>query len=121
MHAVGLDELTHVHELPQQRGRPGRSGSPNNVAGLGRGQVVADGADAADALGDLRHLEVGPALAELLQPPELVHVQIGPFDLASFVEVQGDAGVAFDAGDGFDGDLLGTHFSSPWKVRQTAI
>ncbi len=77
---------------------------------------MADRADAADALGDLRHFEIRPAFAEFLQPPELVYVKVGRLHLAAFVEMQGDAGVAFDAGDGLDGDFLGGHDSPPWQA-----
>jgi len=70
---------------------------------------MADRADAADALGDLGHFEVGAAFAELFQAAELVHVQEGLLDLAPVVEVDRDAGVALDAGDGFNGYFLFGH------------
>jgi hypothetical protein len=36
-------------------------------------------------------------------------VKIGLLDVAVFAEVQGDAGVALDAGDGFDRNFMRTH------------
>ena len=67
--------------------------------------MVADGADAADALGDLGHLKIGTTFAEFLQPPEFVHVEEGLFHLALFIQMDRDPPVAFDARDRFDGYL----------------
>ena len=109
VHPVGLHHLRHVQKLPQQHRRPRQFHPDDGVAGLGGGQVMADRADPADALGDLGHLEVGAAFAELFQAAELVHVQEGRLDLAPVVEVDRDAGVALDAGDGFNGYFLFGH------------
>ena len=75
------------------------------VAGLGGGDQVADRADAADARHERRHLGEGPALAELLEAAELGDVEMRLLDAAVVVEVDGDLGVALDAGDGVDDDL----------------
>jgi len=65
---VGLDDLAHVHQFTQHLGRAGNLASDDGVAGLGAGEQVADGADAADARRDLRHLGEMPAFAELFKP-----------------------------------------------------
>ena len=85
------------------------------VARLDRGQVMADRADAADALGDQRHLEEHPAFAELLEAAELVDVEDRLLDLALVVQMDDDLGVAFDARDGLDDDFL-AHDPSPHRT-----
>ena len=106
VHRVRLDDLPHVHQLAQQAGRPRQLGADDLVARLGRGQVMADRADAADALGDQRHLEEHAAFAELLEAAELVDVEDRPLDLALVVQVHGDLGVPLDAGYGLNHDFL---------------
>ena len=66
---------------------------------------MADRADAADARHDRRHLVERAALAELLEAAELGDVEVGVGDLAGVVEVDGDLGVALDAGDRVDDDV----------------
>jgi hypothetical protein len=76
------------------------------VPGLGRGQHVAHGADAADARGDAGHLAEGASLAELLEAAELDDVEPGVGDLSLVVQEESDLRVALDAGDGVDDDAL---------------
>ncbi|MPL97299.1 hypothetical protein SDC9_43488 [bioreactor metagenome] len=97
---MGLDELPHVHDLPQLR-RRGREGhAEDGVAGLGGGEMMAHGTDSADAGGDHRHFPEIPALREDLEPPVLGHVEADPVDGPVVRQVHGDLSVAFDAGDG---------------------
>ena len=103
---VALDELAEVEDAPQVGRGLGNAHRQQLVAGLGRGQDVAHRADAADARGQRRHLEVRPADHELLESADLGHLEPGLRDPASLVEQQGDAGVALDTGDGFDDDPL---------------
>ena len=70
----------------------------DGVAGLGRGQQVADRADAADARGDGRHLVVRAALGELLEAAHLRDVELRAGDLAVVVQMDGDLGVALRCG-----------------------
>ena len=49
----------------------------------------------------------GPAFAELLEAAELDDVELGVGHLAGVVEVDGDLGVALDAGHGIDDDAFG--------------
>ena len=65
-------------------------------------EVVADRADAAEALHHDRHFPVGPALDELLERAELDDVQARLLDVAVFVEQQRDLAVALDARQRFD-------------------
>ena len=65
---------------------------------------MADGADAADAGHERRHLVEGTALAELLEAAELGDVEAGVFDSSLIVEMEGDLGMALDTGYGVDQD-----------------
>ena len=100
VHAVGLDDLPHVEQLAQLVPGGGGPGAGDLVGRLGRSQVVADRADAADAGRDLGHLVVHPALAELLEAPELLHVKERAVHLTRIVQMDGDLGVPLDAGHG---------------------
>ena len=105
---VGLEHLPVVHQAPhllRRRGELARPGADDDVHGLGRGQVVADRADAAEPLDEDRGLPVGPALDEALEAAELDDVEAGLGHLAGVVQPDGDLAVAFDPGDGFDRDL----------------
>ncbi len=74
------------------------------VQGLGGGHVMGGGADTADAAGDLRHVLGRSAEAEHLEAAQLGHLQVGAFDVALVVEEDVDLAVAFEAGDGIDGE-----------------
>ncbi len=58
---------------------------------------MADGADAADARGNARHLVIGTALGELLEAAHLGDLELGVGHVAGVVELNGDLGVALDA------------------------
>ncbi len=114
---VGLEHLAVVHQAAHLLGRRrelARPGADDDVHGLGRGQVVADRADAAEPLDEDRGLPVGAALDEALEAAELDDVEAGLGHLAGVVEADGDLAVAFDPGDGFDGDLS-THGGSSFS------
>jgi hypothetical protein len=53
-----------------------------------------------------RHLVKRAAFGELLEAADLRHVKLGVGHLAVIVELDGDLGVAFDAGYRIDGDAL---------------
>ena len=74
------------------------------VAGLGGGDQMADRADAADARHQRWHLGERAALAELLKAAKLGDMKAGILDAPVLVEMQGDLGVAFDAGHRIDDD-----------------
>ncbi len=103
---VALDDLAQVDDPPQVRaGGRGLDGH-DVVHGLGRGDEVADRADAADAGHDRGHLVDGTTLDDPLEAAELGDVEVGIDNLAPVVELDGDLGVALDPGDGIDGDRL---------------
>ena len=109
--SVRLEHLAVVHQaahLLRGRGQLARTGPDDDVHGLGRRQVVADGADAAEPLDEDRGLPVGTALDEPLETAELDDVEPGLDYLTGVVQPDGDLAVAFDPGDGFDRYLL-TH------------
>ena len=73
-----------------------------HVARLRTGENVAHRADAADARHDAGHLGERPAFHELLEAAEFGDVKLRGFHLARVVEMNGDFGVAFDAGHGLN-------------------
>ena len=107
MQGVGLEGLAQVHEAPDlvRRGRQFID-ADQLIRGLGGGQVVADRADAAQALHQHRQFPVGPALDELLEAPEFDDVQARLLDVVIGVLEQGDLAVALDPGQRVDGDAL---------------
>jgi hypothetical protein len=103
---VRLDDLRQVHQPPQRLGRRRDGHGQDLVARLGRGQQVADRADAADPRRQAGHLEERPAFAELLEAAELRHMELRVGDLPGVVELDGDLGVAFDPRHRVDHDPL---------------
>ena len=105
MQGVGLEGLAQVHEAADlvRRGREFID-ADQLVGGLGGGQMMADRADAAQALHQHRQFPVGPALDEFLEAPELDDVQAGLVDAPVGVLQQGDLAVTLDPGQGIDGD-----------------
>src|ERR1035437_579867 len=71
---------------------------------------MADRADAADARGDARHLAVGTALAELLEPAELNHMKLGIRHITGVVHEDADLGVPLDAGHWINDDTLAHNY-----------
>src|ERR1035438_8917831 len=78
---------------------------------------MAHRADAADARRYGGHLVERPPFGELFEAAHLGDVEIGVGDTAGVVEIDIDLGVAFDARNGIDGDLL--HGCSPWLHGRT--
>src|SRR5665811_462183 len=61
------------------------------------------------AWGDLLHFGDETAFAKLLEAAEFIDVEVGMLNAAIFVHVDGDLGVALDAGYRFDGNFLFRH------------
>ena len=101
---VGLGDLRQPEDAAQLVGGGRNLDRQQRVAGLGRGDQVADRADAADARHQRRHLVKRPAFAQLLEAAELGDVKAGFFDPAVFVQVKRDLGMAFDARNRIDDD-----------------
>ena len=74
---------------------------------------MADRTNATNAWGDGWHFEIQATFAEFLEAAEFVHVQIGVVHRSTIVHVNGDFGVPFDAGDGFNRNFLCSHVSTP--------
>ncbi len=102
MHGVGLNELPHMHQFPQELGRPGRNRPDDLIAGHGRGQVMAHRADTADSGSNLGHLEKGPSLGKFLKSPPFVYMKIRPVHFPLVVQMNGHFGVALNAGHRFN-------------------
>ena len=76
MQRVGLQGLAVVHQATDLLGsRCQLCRADQHVGGLGRGKVVADRADAAQALYQHRQFPVGPALDEFFEATEFDNVQ----------------------------------------------
>ncbi len=117
---VRLHDLAEVDHPPQVLTRGGRLDGEDVVDGLGRCDQVADGADAADAGHDGRHLVDGASLRDALEATELGHVEVRVDHLATIVELDGDFGVAFDPGDGIDDDFAG-HVGSRQRPNRAPV
>jgi hypothetical protein len=104
--SVGLEDLREIQNAAELHGGGRDANGEEGVAGFGGGQEMADGADTANALHEIRHFVEGAALAEFLEAAELGDMELGAGDFTVIVGVQRDFGVAFDAGDGVDGDGL---------------
>ncbi len=108
MEEVQRVRLNHlpVVEQPAQFfcGRGERAIAGDQVHRLGRGEMVADRADAAQALHDDGHFPIGPTLDERFKAAELDDVQARLMDLVVVVEQQRHLAVAFDARNRLDRD-----------------
>ena len=108
---VGVDILPDMFQFPEElRGSRGIH-AVEGVAGFGGGEVVADGADAAHAGGDVDGFFDGAVGHEAFEAAEVHDVEVGVGDVAFGVELDGDGAVAFDAGDGGNLDDVGLGLS----------
>ena len=103
-----------VEHLAHLLGRRRRLDVKQRVQRLGGRHVVRLGADAADAVGDARHLLGRPADAELLEAAQLRDLEVGVRDVALSFEEDLDLAVTFEARDGINGDLL--HRAAPFSA-----
>ena len=105
MQRVRLNDLPVVQEAPKLlRRRRERPVTGDEVHRLGRGEEMADRADAAEALHRDRNFPVGPAANEDLEAAKLDDMQPHLMDAILGVEQDRDLAMAFDAGDRLDGD-----------------
>jgi len=111
VHAVGLHNLTHMHQLAQQPRGPRRFYAGHTVTGLSGRQMVTDRAYPADPLCDLRHLKIRTALAELLQAAEFVHMEKSLFHTALVVQMDRHPRMTLDPRHRFYGYFSSTHIS----------
>ena len=100
-----LHDLAVVQQAPQLlRRRRQRSEARDEVHRLGGGEQVTDRADAAEALHRDRNFPIGPPADEDLEAAKLDDVQPDLMDAILLVEQDRHLAVAFDPGDGLDGD-----------------
>src|SRR5580704_3284567 len=86
-----------MNDFPQQLRSAGNAHRHDGVAGLRRCQLMADGADAADARSNARHLVIRAAFGELLEAAHLSHLELGVGYFAIVIELNGDLAVALNA------------------------
>ena len=79
---------------------------------------MADRADAADAAGDSGHFAQRPAFAEFFKAAELGDVKARVHDAALVIQLDGNFGMALDAGYGVDDNSL-CHNKSLYRFNQT--
>ncbi len=108
---VRLHDLGAMEQLAKLRGGRRDTHGHDGVAGLRRGEEVADRADAADARRDGGHLVVGPSLDEALEASDLRDMELRVCHLPGIVEGDRDGGMPLDARDVVDGD--GAHEPVP--------
>src|SRR5271165_3185304 len=99
-----------MDDLAQHTRRLRNAHRHDGVARLRSCQLVADGADAADARGNARHFVEWAALGELLKSADLRHLEPRVSDIARVVQLNGDFGVPFDAAYRLNRDAL--HYCS---------
>src|SRR5208282_3417368 len=109
---VRLHNLCQSEDAAQLVSRGRDTHGEQLIASLGGCDEMADRADAADPGHQGGHLIKGPTLAELLKAAKLGDVKVGVVDSSLFVEVEGNFGMALDAGYGVDQD------GSIGRVRQ---
>jgi len=102
--SVRLENLREIQDAAEFHGRGRDADGKQRVTGFGGGKEMADGADAADALHEIGHFVEGAAFAEFFETAELRDVELSAGNFAVVVGLQSDFRVAFDAGDGVDGD-----------------
>ena len=86
MQRVRLQGLAVVHQATDLLGcRCQLCGADQHVGGLGCGKVVADRADAAEALYQYRQFPVGSALDKFFEAPEFDDVQPCLLDVQVFI------------------------------------
>jgi hypothetical protein len=99
---MALGELGQIQQPAQLAGRWGNLHRQQLVAGFGGAEQMAHGADAADAGRDPRHVREGAPLAEFFKAPILHHVKPRVAEAPLTIQVEGDFGVALDAGHRVD-------------------
>ena len=93
-----------VEQLAQHAPGARRRHVVDGVGGLGRGHVVCLRADAADAVGQRRHVLHRSAHAEGLEAAQLGDLEVGVLDVPGVVEEDLDLAVTLQTCDGIDGD-----------------
>ena len=119
---VRLENLSVVHQTTNSLGgrRQTRAGprTHHDIHGLGRCQMMADRANAAQPLHQHRCFPIRTPLHETLESPELHNVQTALRYIALVVELDRDLAVSFHARDRINNNFAGHELSqSNLKVR----
>jgi len=109
VHAVALNDLTHVHQFTQEFCRSRRRLTRQRIRCLCRCKMMTHRADAANARRDLRHFKIQPPFAEFLKPAKLVDMHVGMVNRIVFLHMNGHFGVTFNAGYRLNRNFLSAH------------
>ena len=107
---VRLNDLTEVHQAAQLFCSRRNGHGENRITSLGGRKQMADRTDAADAAGDAGHFTQRTAFTEFLEPAELHDVKLRVCDGSCVIQMDGDLGVALDAGHRVNNDTI-------WHIR----
>ena len=101
---VRLHNLRHVENAAQLVGRRRDANREQCVTSFGRGDQVADRTDAADSRHQRRHLVKGRPSHNFSKPRNWVTWKRASATSPLFIKMQGDLGMALDAGHWIDDD-----------------
>src|SRR5690348_12267249 len=101
---VGLNDLGKAKDAAQFLSSRWNLYREQCVASLSGSNEMADRADAADACHQCGHFAERATLAEFFEPTELSDMELRVINLPLLVEVQGDFGMALNAGHRIDND-----------------
>ena len=87
MEGMGLNELSHVEQFPQEPRRRWNLYSQNRITCLYRSQLMAYRTDSADTLSNNRHLFKGPPHAKPFISSKLGHMELGIIDFTVAIEL----------------------------------
>ena len=104
---MGLDDLRQIHDAAQLDGCLGNLDRKDLVAGLCRSHEMTHRADAAGASRKGWHFTEWPTFAELFKSAELGDMKTRILHVSPVIQLDGDLGVALNASDRIDDDLLG--------------
>jgi hypothetical protein len=103
---MAVDNMPHVHELPEQPACKRRLDSGSGIKGLGRGQVMGGGTDPADAGSYLRQSACFHADQDALESSQLIDTEKSLVYLAGIIALKKDSGMSLYPGDRIDCDGL---------------
>ena len=99
-----MHDLRHVENAAQFFGGRRYAHREQSITRFGGRNQMTDRADTANPRHERRHFRERTPLTELFKTTKLGNVKLRVRDFSLIVEMQGDLGVALDAGHGVDDD-----------------